>query len=837
MIQADISKEMRNSYLDYAMSVIVSRALPDVRDGLKPVHRRILYGMYDMGIRAGGATKKSARIVGEVLGKYHPHGDASVYDALVRLAQDFSLRYPVIKPQGNFGSIDGDSPAAMRYTEAKLSLVGEAMLNDLQKETVAFGPNYDDSLEEPLVLPAAFPFLLANGSDGIAVGMATKMVPHNIKEIIDAVCAEVDNPDITTIELMQFMKGPDFPTGGVICGSRGIKDAFETGRGKIVLRGRYNIEEAKGHETHDKIIFYELPYQVNKAELVVRINDLRRDTSVERGIAAVQDESDREGIRLVIEIKKGFSPDMVLNHLFSDTQLQINVNVNNLALVNGRPEVLNLKDMIKYYVLHREDVITKRTNFDLGKALERAHVLEGLKIGLDNIDAVIEIIKHSESNDTASIKLCEAFGLDDIQAKAIINMRLGRLSHMETQEIVDELTEVHSSIAYFRQLLSDHNMLLSVVKDEARAIAAQFGDRRRTDIDPRELEGAVDKDFVKKEDVVVTASARGFVKRVSAEEYKAQARGGKGVKGAALRDEDFIVAIFVANSHDNVMFITNHGRAFYLGVYEIPEGVKTSKGVSIRTLLPKLEDDETVTTVLTFSEFDETTSVLMATKYGVTKRVMLNAFINAKRNGIKAIILDEGDALVQCEFVEPGGEAMIISRQGKGLRFNVDDVRTMGRSTRGVKGLRLADGDEIIGLLNVDAKKKMLLITSQGKGKCVEYNQFNVHGRATAGQRIYDPGKGTLVGALSVDDNNDIVAMTKKGQTVRFHVKDISVMGRAAAGVILVRMKLEDDEIVSVAAADYQEEELEEVNQTVIDGAATPQENVADSSKTPEKED
>ncbi|MDD7272069.1 MAG: DNA topoisomerase (ATP-hydrolyzing) subunit A, partial [Spirochaetales bacterium] len=576
-IIADVSTEMKTSYLNYAMSVIISRALPDVRDGLKPVHRRILYDMYEMGLKASGPYKKCARIVGDVLGKYHPHGDASVYDALVRLAQDFSLRYPVVTPQGNFGSIDGDPPAAMRYTESKMSKIGEEMLTDIGKNTVDFGPNYDDSLEEPTVLPAAFPFLLTNGSSGIAVGMATNMAPHNLTEVVDGICALIDNPDISSLELMDYVKGPDFPSAGIICGKKGIVDAFTTGKGKVVIRSRYEIEE--NEKGHDRIIFTEIPYQVNKAELVKKIDDLRKDNAIPN-ISQVRDESDRDGIRIVVELKQGAVPNIVLNMLFSRTALQSNFNIYNLALKDGRPKVLTLKEMLSSYVDHREIVIERRTRYDLQKAEERAHILEGLKIGLDNIDEVIEIIKSSEDNNVASLELQKRFNLDAKQAFAIIDMKLGRLSHLETQKILDELAEIEAQIAYYKDLLSDRNKILAVVKKEIQEIGQRFGDRRRTEIQERELDNTTDADFIKEEQVVVSISNKGFAKRLSAEEYKAQSRGGKGVKGAKLTDGDFIEHLFIASSHDIVMYVTNLGKAYYTYVYEIPEGAKNSKGAN-----------------------------------------------------------------------------------------------------------------------------------------------------------------------------------------------------------------------------------------------------------------
>ncbi len=803
----DLSEEMKKAYLDYAMSVIVSRALPDARDGLKPVHRRILYDMYDLGIKSTGSFKKCARTVGDVLGKFHPHGDASVYDALVRLAQDFSLRYPVIKPQGNFGSIDGDPPAAYRYTEAKMSKMGELMLADIDKDTVNFVPNFDESLKEPEVLPAGFPFLLANGTSGIAVGMATNMPPHNLREICDALCALIENPEISVLDLMNYIKGPDFPTAGIVCGVKGIKDAFETGHGKIVMRGRYHIEE---HKTHDAIVFTEIPYQVNKAELVKHIDALRKEDTL-KDISEVRDESGRDGIRVVIELKKDAVPEIVVRHLFMNTQLESNFNVNNLALVNGRPKCLNLKQMLQCYLDHRKEVIRRRTQFELNKALEREHILLGLKVGLENIDEVIEIIKKAADNAEASLTLQGRFALSDKQANAIIQMRLGRLSHLETQEIIDELNELEIKIAFYRELLSDEVKFMGEVEKEIHELSAEYGDDRRTEIDFKEVGGFVDKDFIKKEDVVVVITNKGFVKRVSADEYKSQARGGKGVKGALLRDEDFVEHMFSAFSHDHILFMTNLGKAFCLEVWELPEGQKVGKGVSLKAILPKMEPGESVSAIIDFKDFADDEYILMATSQGVVKQVALNDFINARKNGIKAIILDEGDSLIKCEFVHPGDEAMIVTKKGKGLRFSVDDVRVMGRTAHGVRGIKLAEDDEVIGLVKVEPNKNIVLVTEQGKGKQVDFDLFKAHGRGTMGQLIYKLTEGTyLVSALGVNDENDLVCITKKGQTIRTHVNGISSQGRAATGVNIVKMKTDDDYIVAMTVTDYQEEENDE---------------------------
>lgn len=805
VLNADISEEMRTSYINYAMSVIISRALPDARDGLKPVHRRILYDMWEQGIRYNTPNKKCARIVGDVLGKYHPHGDASVYDALVRLGQDFSLRYPVVSPQGNFGSIDGDPPAAMRYTEARMSRIGEEMLADIQKDTVDFVPNYDESTNEPSVLPAAFPFLLTNGSSGIAVGMATNLAPHNLQEVVDGICAYIDNPDITIPELMNYIKGPDFPSYGVICGRKGIMDAYTTGKGKIIIRSRYEIEE--NDKGHDSIIFTELPYQVNKAELVKKIDDLRKDNIIPN-ISQVRDESGRDGIRVVIELKQGAVPKIVLNMLFSRTALQSNFNAYNLALVEGKPVLMNLKDMVSIYVNHREQVIERRTRFDLKKAEERAHILLGLKIGLENIDEVIRIIKESEDNNIASLELQKAFQLTKIQADAIIDMKLGRLSHLETDKILNELSELEAKIAYYKNLLADRNKILGVVRDEIRKIGEDYGDRRRTEIIEQELDDASPEDFIKKEDVVISISKKGFAKRLSTTEYKAQARGGKGTIGAKLVDGDYIDHLFICSSHDIVMFVTDFGKAYYIKAFEIPEGAKNTKGANIKNFL-QIENNEKVTSVITFPVFSDDLYLMMVTKYGVAKKVMLNDFRNAKVRGVKAIILDEGDFLQSAIFVKNDDDVMLITRGGKGLRIHAEDVRTMGRATHGVRGIRLIGDDVVIGVVAVDDSKRILMVTDKGKGKQVRFDQFNAHGRGTMGQKIYTVEDSGLVGAVSVDDDSDVVFITMKGQTIRVHAKDISIQGRAAMGVKVASFKKKDDTVNAIAVTGYQEEEEE----------------------------
>lgn len=812
VIRVDVAKEMKTSYLNYAMSVIVSRALPDVRDGLKPVHRRILFDMYDMGLKSSGSYKKCARIVGDVLGKYHPHGDASVYDALVRLAQDFSLRYPVVAPQGNFGSIDGDPAAAMRYTESKMSKIGEEMLIDINKETVDFGPNYDDSMTEPTVLPAAFPFLLANGTSGIAVGMATNMAPHNLQEICDAIIAVIKDPDITIDQLMEYIKGPDFPTAGIICGMKGIRDAFSTGRGKIVIRSRYEIET---HERgHDQIVFSEIPYQVNKAELVKKIDTLRKDNAIPN-IASVRDESDRNGIRLVVELKTGAEALVVLNLLFARTALQSNFNVNNLALVNGRPQLLNLKQMLVYYIKHREEVVTRRTQYDLKKAQERAHILKGLKIGLDNIDEVIAIIKASENNTLACESLMATFGLDDIQAQAIIDMKLGKLSHLEASKILDELAELEQKIAYYEDLLSHKDKILEVISREIKELPNRLApkDRRLTEIRREEIGEKTIGDFIKEEEVAVLISNKGFAKRIPVEEYKAQGRAGKGSRTAKLQDGDFVEHMFISSTHEFVLFVTNEGKAYYTKVFDIPEASKYAKGTSIKNFL-QLSNNEKITTIINFKSFDEDKYVMMATKFGVVKRCKLDLFKNARQKGIKAIILDEGDELLHCEFVQEDDDVMLVTKKGLGLKMSASSVRSMGRVTHGVKGINLRNDDEVAGLLKVEEDKRALMITELGKGKQVKYDQFMNHNRGTLGQKIFrlDSNENTIVNAVSVGDDNDLVCVTLQGQTLRIHVKDISIQGRNAAGVRVVTLKTEDDRIVALASTGVEEDD-EEINE------------------------
>jgi DNA gyrase, A subunit len=791
VIPIPIENEVKRAYIDYSMSVIVSRALPDVRDGLKPVHRRILYSMEEKGLRSSGPTRKCAKIVGDVLGSYHPHGDASVYDALVRLGQDFSLRYPVIYPQGNFGTIGGDPPAAYRYTEAKMAKIAETMVEDIKKETVDFIPNFDDSTKEPTVLPAKFPFLLANGSSGIAVGMATNMPPHNLREIADAVSAYIDNPEIEIDELCKYMKGPDFPTGGVIYGRKGIKQAFKTGRGKILVRGKFTIEvDKKGKET---IVFTEVPYQVNTTTLVSRIGELAREKIID-GIANVNDEtSDRTGLRIVIELKRGAITKVVLNQLFAKTALQSSFGVINLALVNGRPETLNLKLLVKYFVEHRVDVVTRRTKFDLRKAEERAHILEALIVAIDNIDEVIKIIRASRDPQTAKNGLMERFGFDDVQAQAIVDMQLKRLTSLEIEDLRKELQELQVLIAHLKDLLAHPEKILALIKEETNEIAEKFGDERKTDIVADEVEELNIEDLIKKEEMVILISHLGYIKRIPATAYKSQNRGGKGSNSVNLAEDDFLDQIFTASTHDYIMFITNAGKAYWLKVHEIQEASRTSRGSHIKSLL-SVSSDEEITAVVSLKEFDDKTYLLMATAGGVVKKVTTDNFANAKTRGIIAIKLDEGDKLVSAILTGGKDEIMLITRRGQALRTSEEDIRSQGRSSRGVTGIKLSSEDELTGALRVTENQKMLVMTENGYGKRVEFSEFSAHGRGTGGQRIYTLSEktGEVVGLLTVFDDDEVVCITGQGKTIRISVDSVGTMGRSAQGVRILDIESPD---------------------------------------------
>lgn len=787
IVKIPIDEEVKKAYIDYSMSVIVSRALPDVRDGLKPVHRRILYSMEEKGLRNSGPTRKCAKIVGDVLGSYHPHGDASVYDALVRLGQDFSQRYPVIYPQGNFGTIAGDPPAAYRYTEAKMQKIAEAMVEDIKKDTVDFMSNFDDSTVEPTVLPGKFPFLLANGSSGIAVGMATNMPPHNLTEIANAICAYIDNTDISIDELIKHIKGPDFPTGGIIYGTRGIKEAYKTGRGKIIIRSRFKIETDK--RGRDSIVFTEVPYQVNTTNLVMKIGELARNKEID-GISNVNDESsDRAGLRIVIELKKGSIPKVVINQLFSKTQLQSNFGVINIALVEGRPQTLNLKQLIQYFVKHRFEVITRRTKYDLKKAEERAHILRGLIIALNNIDEVIEIIKKSKDIPVAKTRLMERFELSEVQSQAIVDMRLGRLTSLEITKVKEELEGLEILIEHYKDLLASPEKIYSLIKDETNELVEQFGDERRTDIVPNEVESFDIEDLIQKEEMVILISNMGFIKRIPSSDYKNQNRGGKGSLTAKLTEDDFIDQVFTAVTHDYIMFITNLGKAYYLKVHEIPEATRTTKGTHIKALLG-VEAEEEITAVVSLKDFSEDIYLTMVTRNGTIKRLTTDNFKNAKVKGVKAINLKDGDKLVSAILTTGQDSVMLITKQGKALRMAENAIRPQGRVSSGVRGINISDSDELAAAIRVAPDENILVITENGYGKRVDFAEFSEHGRGTSGQKIYSISEktGEVIGAITVLGDDEIVCITAQGKTIRINVNTVSLMGRAAQGVRILEI-------------------------------------------------
>ena len=795
-ISLPIEEEVKTSYLNYAMSVIVSRALPDVRDGLKPVHRRILFGMNEMGLHADRPYKKCARITGDVLGKYHPHGDIAIYDSLVRLAQDFNMRYPVVDGQGNFGSIDGDPPAAVRYTEARMNWIAEAMLRDINKDTVDFGPNYDGSQTEPLVLPAAFPFLPANGSSGIAVGMATNIPPQNLREICAAVVKLIDSPGATDEDVMKLVRGPDFPTGGIILGRKGIRDAYLTGRGRVVVRAKVTVESSS--QGKDSIIVTEIPYQVNKSALIVRIADLVKERKID-GIVDLNDESDRHGMRIVIDLRRGVSPKVILNQLFAHTQLQTAFGVNNLALVKGLPKTLSLKQMLQYFLEHRKEVVTRRTRFDLAKAEERAHILEGLKIALENIDEVIAIIKKSENTEAARLNLMARFSFSERQAQAILDMRLQRLTSLEVQKIVDELAEVRALIAYLRDLLSSEQKILGVVKTETEEISTKFGDDRRTEIIEEEAEEINVEDLITKEDMVILISNRGYIKRIPVTAYRRQGRGGKGSSSALLKEDDFIEQLFIASTHDYVLFITNQGKAYWVKVHEIPESSRQAKGQSLKVLL-SLGSEEEITAIVNLRNFTDERFVLMATRQGVVKKVAISDFTNARTRGIVAINLDQGDSLVTALLTSGKDEVVLVTRKGNALRFGEEAVRAMGRASHGVRGIRLSGKDELAGVAMVREGEQMLLVSEFGYGKRTEYDNFSPHGRGTGGQICYKATEktGEVIGVLSVNDRDDLVCITSQGNTLKLRLAEVATLGKTAMGVRIVNIT-KPDVVVGVA--------------------------------------
>ena len=781
LIPVSIESEMKKSYIDYSMSVIVSRALPDVRDGLKPVHRRILYAMNEEGLHYNGKTRKCATVVGDVLGRYHPHGDASVYDALVRLGQHFSIRYMPIHKQGNFGGIDGSPAAAYRYTESKMSTIAEEMVADIKKDTVDFVPNFDDTRQEPTVLPGKFPFLLTNGSSGIAVGMATNMPPHNLREVCSAICSYIDNPEISIDDLCDIVKGPDFPTGGIIFGKRGIRQAYKTGRGKVLIRGRFTIEvDKKGKET---IVFTEIPYQVRTDDLCKRIGELARDKVIE-GIDSVNDGSAGDDVRIVIGLKRGAIAKVVLNQLFSKTALQSSFGVINLALVKGRPEVLTLKSLIQYFVEHRQDVVTRRTRYELRKAEERAHILRALIVAIDNIDEVIKIIRGSRDTQSAKNALMERFGFDDVQAQAIVDMQLKRLTSLEIEDLRKELEEIEALILHLKDLLAHPEKILALIKEETQDLAHKYGDERRTDIVADEVEQINIEDLIKEEEMVVLISNLGYIKRLPVTAYKTQGKGGKGSNSAKLVEDDFINQIFIASTHDYVMFITNEGKGYWLKVHEIPEAGRASRGSHIKGLLT-VSPNEEITTVVSLKEFSDEQYVFMATAGGVVKKVQTSQFSNAKTRGIIAIKLDEGDKLVAALLSTGNDDLVLISRQGQALRMNETSVRPMGRAGRGVSGLRLSQGDELAAALRVGEEENMMLRTENGAGKRVGCDEFAVHGRGTGGQRVYGVSEktGEIIGAINVADTDEIVCITSQGKSLRVAANSVAKQGRGASGV------------------------------------------------------
>ena len=817
LIKIPIEDEVKQAYIDYSMSVIVQRALPDVRDGLKPVHRRIMYAMDTLHLASGGKTKKCATIVGEVLGHYHPHGDASVYDALVRLGQDFAQRYTTVTPQGNFGTIAGDPPAAYRYTEAKMSKITEEMVADLSKNTVDMVANFDDTCQEPSVLPAKFPFLLCNGTTGIAVGMATNMPTHNLKEVAAAISAYIDNPEISIDELMKYIKGPDFPTGGIIYGTEGIKKAYKTGRGKIVIRSKFTIEtDKKGHES---IVFTEVPYGVNTTNIITKIKELVRDKQIE-GITNANDESsDRHGMRLVVDLKRGAVTKIVLNQLFAKTELQSNFGVINLALVpqekDGipryeepdylslkpqylKPEVLNLKQLIAHFVSHRDEVITRRTIYDLKVARHRMHILEALITAINNIDEVIKIIRGSEDTETAKKALEKRFNFDEEQSQAIVDMQLKRLTHLQIEDLQNEIKELQAWIDYLQDLLANHDKILEIIKNDTNELAEKYGDERRTDIVASEVEQINVEDMIKDEDMVVMISRLGYIKRVSIDKYKKQSKGGTGSNSTSLLENDYINQLFIGSTKEKLLFITNIGRAYWLKIHEIPESEKTSRGANIKGLL-QVSADEEITTIVSLKDFSDDVYLFMTTSNGVVKRVRSSEFQNAKTKGIIGIKLNDGDKLISAIPTEGNSQVMLITRRGKALRINEESVRTMGRASCGIKGMKLSEGDEIAAAVRVEEESNIILMTEKGVGKRISFDNFSVHGRGTGGQRIFGntDGKGEIIGAMNVKDSDEVICMTSQGKTLRFKASEIREQGQGASGVKIVTIK-EPDYLVGI---------------------------------------
>ncbi|MGI5852766.1 MAG: DNA gyrase subunit A [Bacillota bacterium] len=803
IIQVDIDKEMRHSYLTYAMTTIIGRAIPDARDGLKPVHRRILYGMYETGTTPDRPYKKSARIAGDVMGRYHPHGDAAIYDSMVRMAQDFSYRYPLVDGHGNFGSVDGDPPAAPRYTEARLSKVAMHLLSDIEKETVDFIPNYDESMQEPTVLPSRFPNLLVNGSAGIAVGMATNIPPHNLGEVIDGAVLLIDDPDVEDEKLLKVVKGPDFPTAGIILGREGIRDAYLTGRGSVKVRARAKIEPMQGGK--HRILVTEIPYQVNKAKLVERIAELVRDKVID-GITDLRDETDRTGMRIVIELRRDVNPNIVLNLLYKHTAMQDSFGVIMLALVNGQPRVLTLRESLNVYLEHQRDVVTRRTRYDLRKAEERAHILEGLRIALDHIDAIIKLIRASRTVDDARQGLMENFGLSEKQAQAILDMRLQRLTGLERDKIEAEYQDVIAKIAYYKELLADVHKLMGIVKQEMLEIREKYGDARRTEIttDDGELEV---EDLIAEEDIVITATHNGYIKRTPISLYRNQKRGGRGISGISTREEDFVEHLFITTTHDYVLFFTNQGRVYQLKGHEIPETGRQARGTAIINLI-NVEPGERVTTILTTREFDDKHTIFMGTKYGIVKKTLLSEFSNNRKNGLIAIGLDAGDELIGAEITDGDFEVMIATRYGQSIRFHEDEVRSMGRAARGVKGITLGKDDYVIGMDVVKHGTDLLVVTENGYGKRTAVDDYRLQSRGGKGIKTLriSNKNGPIVGTRVVSESDEVMFITALGILIRMKVKDISRYGRDTQGVKI--MKLDDaDQVTALALVATKDEE------------------------------
>lgn len=809
IIKVNIENQMKAAYIDYSMSVIVSRALPDVRDGLKPVHRRVLYGMLDLGVLSNRSYKKSARIVGEVLGKYHPHGDSSVYDAMVRMAQEWSLRYPLVDGQGNFGSIDGDSPAAMRYTEARLRKIAEELLADIDKGTVDFQLNFDDSLTEPTVMPALIPNLLINGASGIAVGMATNMPPHNLTEVIDGIVAYIDNRDITIAELMQFVKAPDFPTGGIIYGYEGVREAFETGRGRVMMRGEAQFEE---HSGRDWIIVTSIPYQVNKAEMIKKTADLVNDKKLD-GISDIRDESDRNGMRIVFELKRDAIPNIVLNKLYQMTALQTSFSVNNVALVKGRPKTLNLKELIHYFVEHRHEVVIRRTQYELNEAEKRAHILEGLIIALDNIDAIIELIKASKNPEEARNGLIERFNLSEIQARAILDMRLQRLTGLESQKIKDEYEEVLKMIAFYKEILGNEVVRFEIIRNEMLGVKEKYGDARRSTVvysaDDFKME-----DVIPDEAVVITISHMGYIKRTALSEYRRQTRGGKGAKGSESREEDFIEQLFIATNHNYMLFFTEHGKVFWMRVFEIPEGAKTSKGRAIQNLINLDPNDKVKAFInvldLKDQEYIDNNFIILCTKKGVIKKTNLEAYSRPRQNGINAITIREGDELLEARLTNGSNEVIMALKSGRAIRFNESTVRPMGRNASGVRGITLAnETDEVVGMICVDnIEANILVVSEKGYGKRSNLEDYRITNRGGKGVKTLNITEktGHLIAIKAVTDEDDLMIINKSGIIIRIGVESLRVMGRATQGVRLINLRA-NDEIAAVAKVHIDEVE------------------------------